>query len=357
MTADAARSERIIQLDGLRFFAFLAVFFYHAAALPSWAPLWAGVDVFFVLSGFVITNNLLALKKREPERYFRSFYGRRLRRIVPAYALAVAASSLFFHYRWSELRWHVFLISNIAQAYGCDVGPYLTSMWSLAVEEQFYLLWPLALFLLTYRQVRWLAMAGIIIAFLLRAAFSHSFAGTEKIFLLTPFRMDLLLSGALLSLTWSTRREWLYAHRRLMVVLMAAAIMMFAVLAMQGGFVRDRGSLSFDMFGYSLIAVFSTSLIAFVATAKDTPLYRFLSYRWIVYLGTISYMLYLIHGQAIHVTLGIGHPAVISRTVAMVASIGFASLSWHFVESPILARKTRRMTNVVIQTSLAQPRA
>jgi peptidoglycan/LPS O-acetylase OafA/YrhL len=132
-----------------------------------------------------------------------------------------------------------------------------------------------------------------------------------------------------------------------MIVVMAAAIMMFAVLAIQGGFVRDRGSLSFDMFGYSLIAAFSTSLIAFVATAKNTPLCGLLSRRWIVYLGTISYMMYLIHGQAIHVTLGIGRYAVIARTVAMFASIGFASLSWHLVESPILGRKTRRMANVV----------
>ena len=137
-------TTRLHQLDGLRAFAFLAVFAHHALGAPL---LWAGVDLFFVLSGFLITAILV--KQQGSKSFFRSFYSRRFLRIFPAYYLVLAVTFALFDAQWREhWYWYVFYISNIQDAFVSMGSPLLTPMWSLAVEAQFYVLWPLLAFFL-----------------------------------------------------------------------------------------------------------------------------------------------------------------------------------------------------------------
>ncbi len=164
MTASAlpvspSHTHRIVQLDGLRAIAVLAVFAQHAIK----APLWMGVDLFFVLSGFLITGILLERKARQ-QSYFGYFYARRVRRILPPYILLMIVSSLVFGLGWAEhWQWYVFFATNIGNALGQSGHDSLNVLWSLAVEEQFYIFWPFVVLLLPERALAVVAAALIVI--------------------------------------------------------------------------------------------------------------------------------------------------------------------------------------------------
>jgi peptidoglycan/LPS O-acetylase OafA/YrhL len=136
---------RIDQFDGLRALAFGAVFLHHAVSAPL---LWMGVDLFFVLSGYLITRNLLRLRETATTGgALRVFYFRRLLRIVPPYYLAVFAMALYVPAYRDHLGWYLGFASNLRDTLvGPDPGP-ATTLWSIAVEEQFYLLWPMLVLL------------------------------------------------------------------------------------------------------------------------------------------------------------------------------------------------------------------
>lgn len=108
-------SRRISQLDGLRFFAFFAVFLNHLTTIPM---LWTGVDVFFVISGFLITGNLLELRGESdrPRQFFSTFYWRRFIRIFPPYYLVLALIMLARPGSRHDLPWYLFFITNIRDA-------------------------------------------------------------------------------------------------------------------------------------------------------------------------------------------------------------------------------------------------
>src|SRR5258707_5583221 len=216
MTASAlplapSHTHRIVQLDGLRAIAVLAVFAQHAIK----APLWMGVDLFFVLSGFLITGILLERKARQ-QSYFGYFYARRVRRILPPYILLMIVSSLVFGLGWAEhWQWYVFFATNIGNALGQSGHDSLNVLWSLAVEEQFYIFWPFVVLLLPERALAVVAAALIVIVPLLRAVATPWFDTFWPIYYLTPFRMDLLSAGALLAAAARRGRQSLAAYQSL----------------------------------------------------------------------------------------------------------------------------------------------
>src|ERR1700749_1971110 len=188
-----SHSRRILQLDGLRAIAVLAVFAQHALK----APLWMGVDLFFVLSGFLITGILLERKARE-QSYFGYFYARRARRFLPPYVLLMVVSSILFGFGWAQhWEWYAFFATNIGDALNQSGHDSLNVLWSLAVEEQFYIFWPFVILLLPERVLGWVAAALIVLVPVLRAVATPWFATYWPIYYLTPFRMDLLAAGAL----------------------------------------------------------------------------------------------------------------------------------------------------------------
>src|SRR5690242_4935967 len=137
--------KRIPQLDGLRSIAILMVFLFHAFQVPVF---WSGVDLFFVLSGYLITGILLRLKEQKDGgavvlRLARSFYLRRACRIHPPFVRYLFDVTLFSRVPWAHLEyWYAFYDANYATATGHDSVRAMVPLWSLAVEEQFYFVWP-----------------------------------------------------------------------------------------------------------------------------------------------------------------------------------------------------------------------
>ena len=197
-------TKRIDQLDGVRALAIGAVFLHHALGVKM---LWAGVDLFFVLSGFLITGVLLGSKGKSLSGYFSHFYERRARRILPPYAILLLVTSLLLGITWMN-RWYLYLfLMNILVAWQLPEPKPFEVLWSLAVEEQFYLVWPFVIFFLSETAIAWTAGALVVLAPLLRWYFTPFFWSHWAVYALMPFRMDLLAAGALLALIWRRQKR------------------------------------------------------------------------------------------------------------------------------------------------------
>jgi peptidoglycan/LPS O-acetylase OafA/YrhL len=156
-----------------------------------------GVDLFFILSGFLITGILLQHKTQPLGRYFGHFYERRVRRILPPYLLLLIVTTILVGTAWMRYAYLYVMLMNVIRARSLSRPETLETLWSLAVEEQFYLLWPFAVYLLSEVTLVGTAVVLIIAVPVLRGICTPMFATHWPIYSLTPFRMDLLLVGAL----------------------------------------------------------------------------------------------------------------------------------------------------------------
>jgi peptidoglycan/LPS O-acetylase OafA/YrhL len=357
-------------LDGIRGIAILLVLFHHFvlySQLPQEVRLdnylrilggasWPGVDLFFVLSGFLITGILYDSKGSS--RYFSTFYGRRVLRIFPLY-YAVLAIAFFVHPTTAErLRegqiWYWTYTSNVDVAVNQWPQPlHLAHFWSLAVEEQFYLVWPFAVFALERRKLISLTVACFIAALALRFVLPN-WLHHLSVYTLMPARMDALAAGAFLALVARGERRsgerWRWIRG---FVFVGAAVVVGSMVYLRGlhpeaGLVRTLG--------YSFLALLFASFIAIARAADDDSILAgALSSRALTTLGKYSYALYVFH-----------HPVMVYMrdrefdtsvlpevmgsqilgflafsAVAMTASSILALLSWRFLETPFLKLKSR----------------
>ncbi|HLI77080.1 MAG TPA: acyltransferase [Acidobacteriaceae bacterium] len=343
---NAATHGRILQFDGLRALAFLSVFVNHATHLPL---LWAGVDVFFVLSGFLITGILLE-RKRLGEAYFSYFYRRRIVRILPAYLLAIVLHGVLI--TWSQYKplWLFILAPNYQGL--LPNGPGLLPLWSLAVEEQFYFVWPFVVLLTTEKTLLRIALGALVVVPILRMVCTPFVPNMFYIYVLTPFRADLLCAGAALTLLWKRRDAGI-----------VAAVRRWAWLVCLGGFFLFAGTQAFPAFRlahntplangfvYLFSLIGGTGLLAWVLS--DTGwLRRLLTLAPLRYLGEISYTMYLVHVVIlIRLELRFGlHPWV--EVLAFAAIVLYATISWFLMERPLirLAARWPRRTFAVPQS-------
>ncbi len=321
---------RIEQLDGLRAVAILAVIVHHCVHVPL---LWVGVDIFFVLSGFLITGILL---RRKPTRtgYFSGFYFRRIFRIQPPYIVAIVLYGVLF-------TWHYFRPWPYYAFFGMNIHPLLYNWpiglpaWSLAVEEQFYLLWPAVVLLLPERWLFRAALGVVILDPFIRALCTPLFANNGAIYMLTPFRADLLCAGACLAILWahrSARFEQICKQRAWIGTVlgfgMLAALALFPVFRPSA---NTRWSNSFD---YSLSLIGSTALLAWALAGRGL-LHRLLMLKPMRYIGQISYTIYLVH-QMVEYRLARYMPERYTLIPTLLISIAFASVSWFFMERPLI---------------------
>lgn len=321
-------------LDGLRGVAVLMVFLHHAYSLPL---LWSGVDLFFLLSGFLITNILLRDSGRM--RFgplLKRFYLRRAQRILPAYALCLALIALLTHQNWRVLwPFYAFFLQNVPYAFHIiGFGP-LVPLWSLAVEQHFYLFWP---FLVFFLPRRWLTptLIGLLLGLpILRALCTPLFAHPEAIYSLTPFRIDTMAAGALTAVAlprWNLLKAKRYAG-----LTMLTGALLYAALSLEPWFRRGANSRIFNALGYSLdVAVFGGLFVMVLLSGEQDWLKRLFSFAPLRWLGRISYAFYLLH--LLFLTRFLedfgprdGPPIVFCITVAV------ATLSWYALEKPILA--------------------
>src|SRR5579859_1686199 len=281
-------SGRIVQLDGLRALAVLMVFLGHAFRSQL---LWTGVDLFFILSGFLITGILLQQRgKRFWSGYLASFYERRARRILPAYLLFLVLTSILFGIGWLH-RWYLFFFLMNTAPFRSLVKPYSVGvLWSLAIEEQFYLLWPLAVYLLDEAALAWLAGGLLVAAPMLRGIATASFTAHWTIYTATPFRMDLMAAGALIALAWRRHRsvvEHVGRYGPLLAGLAATPLLLFSWYPW---FQPAADTVLVSVWLYELTLIGYVGILGWALSGRGIG---FLKLRPLAYVGRISYSLYL----------------------------------------------------------------
>ena len=352
-------SRYVASLDGLRTFAVMAVIFYHMSL--DWAPGGLmGVTVFFVISGYLINGLLVAEYDAMKTISLSQFWLRRVRRIIPAVLLALAGTlvlcalvsptlfakartdllpSLFFFNNW----WQIF--HNVSYFEAAAAPSPLTHYWSLAIEEQFYIVWPLLLLVLLKIRMPKKGISVVVgilaVASFVAMAYLYSpMADPSRIYYGTDTRAGSLLVGALLALVWPST---IFGHRRTQSESGAArlAFNVLGVAALAGLVLVIVFTNSFTSFPYlggiALVSVLTALLIA-VLVVPNTWVARLLQLRPLVWIGKRSYGMYLWHYPIIlatsRFTSTIEAPWWV-RVSQIIVIIAVADLSYRFVETPI----------------------
>jgi peptidoglycan/LPS O-acetylase OafA/YrhL len=364
---------RILELDGVRGLAIAMVLAHHYFLLPIKSPpgtipaylqaagrlAWSGVDLFFVLSGFLIGGILL--DARESKNYFTVFYTRRFFRIVPIYMVCLLfvflLGALISHGRATEFAWmfqeHItlkaypFFLQNFWMAKWSTYGIFgLGVTWSLAIEEQFYLTLPLLV-----RLVRGgtllpsVLLAGVILAPLSRILL-HAFYPTHFLawVILMPCRADALLLGVLGAIAVRNQHtlDWLLHHRTFLLV---------ALAGLAGGFVfitkfySDPYGLPMFTAGFTYLGCFYLLLILCGVLYPDSLLGHCLRWSWLRWLGSIAYGTYLYHELVRSLVFGTfsGHlPLRMSSKefcvslIALLTTLLLSRTSWLYFEKPLV---------------------
>jgi peptidoglycan/LPS O-acetylase OafA/YrhL len=335
-------------LDGLRAVAALAVVFYHYGF--DWAPGGLGVLAFFVLSGFLITWLLLKEEERFGAISLKLFYMRRSLRIFPAfyaYWLLLVGALILFHKRLigGQTLASFFYFNNYYQALHGDPNTGLSHTWSLAIEEQFYLLWPLLFLLLRRNRHR--------IVFLL-AAIATVWAWREALvfvihrnqgYIYEAFdtRADHLMIGCLLAIVLreGALREgsttWLWER---LVVLPLLLWVTLALLALSTALNVRFGTNYRDTVGFVIDPILIAVLIVQAIAWPQTGFARLLNCAPMRYLGTISYSIYLYQQMLIDPSKKFAeHWPALSLPLSVAAVLLAASASYWIVERPFLRLK------------------
>jgi peptidoglycan/LPS O-acetylase OafA/YrhL len=381
--AESKSTERIPELDGLRGFAVLAVVLWHyfyffpaqsdrptgfLRAAHAWfersiATGWSGVDLFFVLSGFLIGGILL--DARESPRYFKTFYLRRFYRIIPIYylwiswyiILSLSAKPLLsaiwpelaMPWSWREMLGRFLFLQNLGFI-GASAGAFvwLAPTWSLAVEEQFYLVAPLAIRFLSKRNLYAALCTAIVGAPLLRVFVSRGLATPltlDPAYVLMPCRADALAIGVFAAMLWREPRMQVWMRSRGQILTGFSVILLAGVVALTR-WSPNSNSLSMRSVGYTWFALFYGSTLLLVVSRRAGIVARLARMKWLRELGRVSYCVYLIHevvklfcGAAVHAAVGnTARTDLATSLIAGAVTYALARVSWVYFENPLLRR-------------------
>ena len=322
--------------------------------IPSFAVVPGGtvpLDFFFTLSGFLITYLLLREQATTGGIKKLAFYERRILRLVPALLVVIVAHAIFaaltgisFHEEWTSLlavgfyysNWKLALNSN---AFGGNIANGLQHMWSLSFEEQFYLVWPwLTIFFLTvWTRLRTVVISIVVLIVVIavhRAILYHGINTWYPLFVRTDTRADSVLIGGLAAHIWIRGRE---PRRYLPVAAWVASAVLLFCLPFTGttGPFLYRG-------GFDLIDVCCVILVLAVVDGNWLGR-RLFEWKPLVYVGTISYGVYLWHLPIFFAVryYGANWGNVARVVVALTATLAIASGSWYLVERPALRLKEK----------------
>lgn len=341
-------------VEGLRAVAIVLVLGFHAG-LPGFTLGWTGVQLFFVISGFLITGILLDTKG-EPH-YARNFYVRRGLRILPAYYLTLAvvvAWQLLFVGPASGWAWYAFYGQNYllgVSGFHQSFPWAMNHTWSLAVEEQFYFVWPLVVLLLSKRALSRLVVILLVAAPVLRLTILLATGNQHLTYTPLPMQVDALAIGGGLALLFRSSVPD-RTLRRLLNVMLLVGLAAAAVLV---AFFYSSSAASWalrmpNVLLQSSLAVLFGGLVGSAALGRR-GLDVLLSNRPTRYVGRISYGLYLYHFPMFWILPALwprllpwdyeSFPRPVQIIILLGATLLAAAVSWRFIESPLLRLKKR----------------
>ncbi len=376
----ASSSRRIPELDGLRGFAILLVVMCHYIGNAHHRPLgvflhrtlaafsvgWSGVDLFFILSGFLIGGILL--ESRSSPGFFRTFYLRRVHRILPIYYLWIllyvifVSTIIFLVHRpvdvvhegvpisandLAHVPRYLFFLQNILYSPTRIEWIWFVVVWSLAVEEQFYIIAPPLIRFLSRKALLITLVATVLLAPVFRGVLYLHFPSLRDFSHQgMPSHADALSLGilAVMAWRWEPFQRYLAAHpavlRRAFLCCGLGVIAVFWWLVHPANFVMI-------VFGFSVLAVFYTVLLLWVLSGTSPILTRLSRTAWLQALGGISYCVYIVHdtiNQLAHRILLRAEPQIYNwkgvgtTLLAAILTLAIASVSWKFLEKPLIRR-------------------
>jgi peptidoglycan/LPS O-acetylase OafA/YrhL len=374
--ARAPKEPRIPELDGIRGVAVLVVVLFHYTIIGPGAPLntmlywgravfrlgWSGVDLFFVLSGFLIGGILL--DARNSPRYFRTFYARRGFRILPLYFLWLALYPLAVaaYARWGipvlprspqlYLRWSTYWVFLQTLTFLFPI-PYRTlayywlgPTWSLALEEQFYLVVAPLVRILTMRRLLFVLFGSLVVCPVLRLFSYFDWLHAHWVIPSTLTRADSFAAGILAAVAWKTPavRAWLIAHKKTLSWTLAV-LFLGPMIFTKWSFAAD--DFWAEVFKLEYLALFFALLILTVLANNSGWLAWVMRNSFLREMGRLSYCIYIIHlsvlalcfAAFLHEVPRLDTPAsfgVVGCSFAL--TYGLAWLSWKYFEGPMFRR-------------------
>jgi peptidoglycan/LPS O-acetylase OafA/YrhL len=339
---------RIESLDSIRAVAVLGVVLFHTGFFSAG---WVGVQIFFVLSGYLITAVLVDDKGATLRTYLAHFYWRRTLRIFPLYfaflAIAACAFSASFAQDWP---WLVTYTANFARLRDTDLAPPFVHLWSLAVEEQFYLIWPFAVFFLGRTALRKLVIAIILLAPLSRLAlflwFQHAppFWVGKMIYSLPTSHADAFAAGAMLVLFKIKRPDRATLSLLAITAIAGAVVLIHQHLVYRSAMKWTFGYAMFLMqdggfvWGYTLLDL--TTAMAIASAIAFNP--RLLKSAFFRRIGTISYGIYVYHFPLLLVLKSLNLATAVFLPTFLITTYSIAEMSFRYFETPFLRLKNRR---------------
>jgi peptidoglycan/LPS O-acetylase OafA/YrhL len=352
------------ELDGLRFYAFLGVFVYHT--LPQRAAfyrglnlplptLWAavakagasGVDLFFALSAFLITSLLLRERRQTGGISLRLFYIRRSLRIWPLYFAVLAVAVVLAHtVRGQSLPWYylvgyLLFVGNWMVAVFGHLTSVCGPLWSVSIEEQFYLVWPVLMKVLGRRGMIVAAVVTFLLATLSQTGMALAGLGGGYLYYDSISRSGSLAMGILLAL-FADRLPGL--TRGLRGLLLAAGLAGW--IASSAWLTDQPGPVDMRAVPGRLLASLGAVAILYACLGSRS---RLLRSGWMVRMGKISYGLYMLHLTGILIMLNLLHPVwgwqlLAAQALGFVMTVILAMASYRWIESPFLRRKDKFAT-------------
>lgn len=356
-------ARRVTELDGLRGIAIGLVIAYHVLGpislfKPIFGMAWSGVDLFFVLSGFLLGG--LLLDQREAPNLLKVFYVRRICRVFPLYFCMLLLYGLAVHFPQPQFPPWVNIFSsdqaipiwsyatftqNFSAASNLSPGAnFLAATWSLAVEEQFYLILPFVVMSVPERRLPWILLLGIAAAPLCRLACVYLAGNGVAAYVLLPCRADALFLGVLGA--WMCRSKSTVSMIR-RVSPRRIVILGLAGTALLNFFCQENLDPPMATFGYSWLALTCLSMLLLVVLDKSSLLARICRNPGLRMLGRVSYFLYLTHhpmmqfGHALFVgdriaTAQVPVSAIIVALLSVALTLVLADVSWRLLEKPII---------------------
>lgn len=327
------------------------------------SALWTSIDLLFALSGLLITGILIETK--DDPKYFKKFYMRRILRIFPLYYLLILLFLIFIYFITKHPEVFSYFKSNIIYFLtytqnwyfinsGMPPSGHLNHTWSLAIDEQIYVVWPLLIWLCkNSKQLIYLCAGTLLLSLLYRIGYNiyidhvgslHPFPYFHNTFC----RLDAFCAGALLYCLLRFKDEW-FSNKKILIIFFTTIFLFIACGLADNSF--ERAGYFMRNFGCTIAGINFSTWLYFGVKNKSLFLNYILSNRWLVYAGKISYSLYVFHwfllilllakvGQLFTAITGINSPLAAS-IICFVLTFLFSILSYEYFEKPIIKIKKR----------------